>query len=75
MPDGTEHPAKGVYREITAPQRLVFTIDHSELSDQWHDVVNPDRISWTAQNCVLVRVAPASSRGATAPGAAGASRR
>jgi uncharacterized protein YndB with AHSA1/START domain len=42
-PNGEEHPAKGVYREIVPPERLVFTIDHSELSDQWHDHVNPGR--------------------------------
>lgn len=42
-PDGAEHPAKGVYREIVAPERIVMTIDHSELSDQWHDLVNPNR--------------------------------
>jgi uncharacterized protein YndB with AHSA1/START domain len=42
-PDGSEHPAKGVYREVAAPERLVLTIDHSELSDEWHDTVNPHR--------------------------------
>jgi len=42
-PDGVEHPAGGVYREIVEPERLVMTIDHSELSDQWHDMVNPGR--------------------------------
>ena len=33
-PDGGEHPAKGVYREVVAPGRLVMTIDHSELSNE-----------------------------------------
>jgi uncharacterized protein YndB with AHSA1/START domain len=42
-PDGSEHPAKGVYREVVAPERLVLTIDHSELSEEWHDAVNPSR--------------------------------
>jgi uncharacterized protein YndB with AHSA1/START domain/DNA-binding transcriptional ArsR family regulator len=42
-PDGADHPAKGVYREVDKPHRLVWTIDHSELSDQWHDLVNPTR--------------------------------
>jgi uncharacterized protein YndB with AHSA1/START domain len=42
-PDGADHPARGVYREVVPPERLVFTIDHSELPDQWHDVVNPAR--------------------------------
>jgi uncharacterized protein YndB with AHSA1/START domain len=42
-PDGAPHPAKGVYREIIKPERLVMTIDHSDLSDEWHDLVNPGR--------------------------------
>jgi uncharacterized protein YndB with AHSA1/START domain/DNA-binding transcriptional ArsR family regulator len=42
-PDGADHPAQGLYREVAAPQRLVWTIDHSQLSDQWHDLVNPTR--------------------------------
>jgi len=42
-PDGADHPAKGIYREVAPPQRLVWTIDHSELSDQWHDLVNSKR--------------------------------
>lgn len=42
-PDGQEHPAKGVYREIEPPRRLVMTVNHSELSDEWHDMVNPGR--------------------------------
>jgi uncharacterized protein YndB with AHSA1/START domain len=42
-PDGIDHPAKGIYREVVEPERLVFTIDHSELPDEWHDRVNPTR--------------------------------
>jgi uncharacterized protein YndB with AHSA1/START domain len=42
-PDGADHPARGVYREVVPPERLVMTIDHSELSDEWHDLVNPNR--------------------------------
>jgi uncharacterized protein YndB with AHSA1/START domain len=42
-PDGEKHPAKGVYREIVPPERIVMTVDHSDLSDQWHDMINPDR--------------------------------
>jgi uncharacterized protein YndB with AHSA1/START domain len=42
-PDGSEHPAKGVYREVAPPERLVFTIDHSDLPEEWHDRVNPGR--------------------------------
>jgi uncharacterized protein YndB with AHSA1/START domain len=42
-PDGGDHPVKGVYREVVAPERLVMTLNHSELPDDWHDVVNPNR--------------------------------
>jgi uncharacterized protein YndB with AHSA1/START domain len=42
-PDGVDHPAKGVYHEVKEPERLVMTIDHSDLSDEWHDIVNPNR--------------------------------
>jgi uncharacterized protein YndB with AHSA1/START domain len=42
-PDGTQHPAKGVYRQIDAPRQIVMTIDHSELPERWHDMVNPHR--------------------------------
>lgn len=42
-PDGAQHPAKGVYQQVEAPGRLVLTIDHSELSDDWHDRVDPHR--------------------------------
>lgn len=42
-PDGAEHPARGVYREVVEPERLVMTINHSEHSDEWHDLVNPNR--------------------------------
>jgi len=42
-PDGEKHPAKGVYREVSPPAKIVMTVDHSDLSDQWHDMVNPRR--------------------------------
>lgn len=42
-PDGSEHPARGVYREVVQPERLVWTISHAELSDEWHDMVDPGR--------------------------------
>jgi uncharacterized protein YndB with AHSA1/START domain len=42
-PDGSLHPANGVYREVVPPERLVMTMNHSELSDEWHDRVNPNR--------------------------------
>ena len=42
-PDGSEHPARGQFCEVLEPERLVMTINHSELSDEWHDLVNPNR--------------------------------
>jgi uncharacterized protein YndB with AHSA1/START domain len=42
-PDGVDHPVKGFYREVARPERLVMALDHSELSDEWHDKVNPRR--------------------------------
>ncbi len=42
-PDGAECPLKGEYLEVVRPNRLVFTMDHSELPDSWHDLVNPNR--------------------------------
>jgi uncharacterized protein YndB with AHSA1/START domain len=41
--DGVDHPCQGVYREIVAPERIVMTIDHSCLPEEWHDMVNPSR--------------------------------
>jgi len=40
-PDGTLHPTKGVYHDIIPPERLVLSIDHSDMPEQWHDLVNP----------------------------------
>ncbi len=42
-PDGAVYPAKGIYREVVAPERLVFTTDCSEHPAEWHDLVNPNR--------------------------------
>lgn len=42
-PDGADYPAKGFYREVVKPARLVMALDHSELPDAWHDKVNPRR--------------------------------
>jgi uncharacterized protein YndB with AHSA1/START domain len=42
-PDGAEFPFKGVYREVAPPERLVYTGDMSDVSDEWHDTVNPNR--------------------------------
>jgi uncharacterized protein YndB with AHSA1/START domain len=42
-PDGIEFPCKGIYREVSEPERLVMTLDCSEHPDFWHDLVNPSR--------------------------------
>jgi uncharacterized protein YndB with AHSA1/START domain len=42
-PNGSDHPARGVYREIVRPSKLVMVMDHSELPEEWHDIVNPHR--------------------------------
>jgi uncharacterized protein YndB with AHSA1/START domain len=38
--DGADFPLSGVYREIAEPERLVMTVDCSEHSAEWHDLVN-----------------------------------
>jgi uncharacterized protein YndB with AHSA1/START domain len=42
-PDGGEYPMKGKYVEVKAPERLAYTVDHSESPDAWHDMVDPGR--------------------------------
>jgi uncharacterized protein YndB with AHSA1/START domain len=42
-PDGVEYPMKGVYREVVAPERLVYTVDLSEHPETWHDQIDPGR--------------------------------
>jgi uncharacterized protein YndB with AHSA1/START domain len=42
-PDGEEGPLTGEFLEITPPERLVMTMDLSEESEEWFDVVFPDR--------------------------------
>jgi uncharacterized protein YndB with AHSA1/START domain len=42
-PDGVDYPLKGIYREVTAPGRLVMNMDLSEHPDAWHDLVDPNR--------------------------------
>jgi len=37
---------QGLYREVVKPVRLVMAMDHSELPDEWHDMVNPRRDKW-----------------------------
>jgi len=41
--DGVEYPMKGIYQEIRAPERLVYTSDLSEHPVAWHDLVSPAR--------------------------------
>ncbi len=42
-PEGAECPLKGVFREVVRPERLVMTMDHSELGEDWQDLINPNR--------------------------------
>jgi uncharacterized protein YndB with AHSA1/START domain len=36
-PDGVEYPIKGVYREVVAPERLVFTDNWEEHPAEWQE--------------------------------------
>jgi uncharacterized protein YndB with AHSA1/START domain len=42
-PDGGEYPMKGKYVDVVPSERIVFTVDHSESPEAWHDMVDPDR--------------------------------
>jgi len=42
-PEGDEFPLKGEFREVTRPERLVMTMDHSELPEAWQDIISPNR--------------------------------
>jgi uncharacterized protein YndB with AHSA1/START domain len=42
-PEGAQCPLRGVFREVVRPERIVMTMDHSELSEDWHDLINPNR--------------------------------
>jgi uncharacterized protein YndB with AHSA1/START domain len=42
-PEGAECPLKGVFREVVRPERLAMTMDHSELGEDWQDLINPNR--------------------------------
>jgi uncharacterized protein YndB with AHSA1/START domain len=42
-PDGIDYPIKGVFHEVTAPSRLVLTMDCSEHPAAWQDRVKPGR--------------------------------
>jgi uncharacterized protein YndB with AHSA1/START domain len=41
--DGTDYAAQGVYREVAASERIVFTMDCSGHPAEWHDLVKPGR--------------------------------
>jgi uncharacterized protein YndB with AHSA1/START domain len=38
-----DFPMSGVYQEIVPPERLVYTVDHSENPEAWHDMIDPKR--------------------------------
>lgn len=41
--DGTDYPMSGAFREIVPNMRIVQEGDTSEKSEEWHDMVDPDR--------------------------------
>lgn len=43
MPDGSEYPLKGVYSEVIASERLVFTMDTSGHPAAWHALLDSFR--------------------------------
>jgi uncharacterized protein YndB with AHSA1/START domain len=43
-PDGVEYPMKGFFREVVESRRLVFTNDLSEHPDEWHNMIDPNRL-------------------------------
>jgi hypothetical protein len=59
--------------EYRGDAKHVVVIPKTTLKVMEFDVVTPDRISWAAQNCVLVRVGAAPARAAAAAGTAGTS--
>ena len=42
-PDGDDYPMRGIFREIVPNERIVKEDDVSEHSEEWHDMVDPDR--------------------------------
>lgn len=42
-PDGSDYPMTGTFREIVPEVRIVKEDDVSEHSEEWHDMVDPDR--------------------------------
>jgi uncharacterized protein YndB with AHSA1/START domain len=39
MPDGSEYPITGVFKEVVRPERLVMTLEGSGHPKEWHDKV------------------------------------
>jgi uncharacterized protein YndB with AHSA1/START domain len=39
--NGETYPIKGFFREVVRPERLVMSMDCSEHSQKWHDMVCP----------------------------------
>ena len=42
-PLGVEYPNKGVFGEVVPPERIIMIFDHSEMSEEWHDMMDPGR--------------------------------
>jgi uncharacterized protein YndB with AHSA1/START domain len=40
--NGEDYPIKGFFRGVVRPERLVMTMDCSEHSQKWHDMVCPN---------------------------------
>jgi uncharacterized protein YndB with AHSA1/START domain len=38
-----DFPMSGVVKEVVPPERLVYTVDHSENPEEWHDLIDPKR--------------------------------
>ncbi len=39
LPDGTQYPMKGVYREVVEPERLVYSVDTSGHPPEWREAI------------------------------------
>ena len=40
---GVDYPITGVYEEVVVPERIVSTVDTSEHSKDWHDLISKNR--------------------------------
>ena len=67
-PDGVVYPCQGTYREVSTPERIVMTIDHSQQPEAWHDMLNPQRMHKLGRPALLgvVTVTFAEQRGQAA---------